>query len=121
MHLKSAILGLVALVVAVGVFAQTPLAPAVPLLQAVSPDGYAKLSGEQRQFYVAGILDYDRVFFQQTKPMFAACLSGMTIAQVTDIVDRGVTTLEPMLRSSMPIAVHNVVLTDCNRRGFQVS
>ncbi|MBP0631975.1 hypothetical protein [Cupriavidus sp. AcVe19-1a] len=121
MHQKSAMFGLVALVVAAGAFAQAPVAPAVPLLQAVSPDMYTKLPIEQRQFYVAGVLDSDRVFFQQNKPMFVACLSGITIAQVTDIVDRGMRTLEPMLRSSMPIAVHNAILTDCNRRGFQVS
>jgi len=103
-----------------GVFAQTPAAPD-PLLQAVSPALYPTLPVDQRQFYVAGALDYDRVFFEQTKPLFAACLKGMTIAQATQVVDRGVTTLEPLLRSSMPIAVHNALLMDCDRRGFKSS
>ncbi|KDR28534.1 MULTISPECIES: hypothetical protein [Caballeronia] len=104
-----------------GAFAQAPALPAVPLLQAVSPDGYTKLSIDQRQFYVAGALDTDRVLFEQTKPLFAACLQGITIARATEIVDRGLTTLEPMLRSSMPIAVHNALLMDCDRRGFKSS
>ncbi|HEX7911968.1 MAG TPA: hypothetical protein VF534_28285 [Paraburkholderia sp.] len=110
-----------ATVLATAAFAQAPAVPAVPLLQAVSPDGYPKLSVDQRQFYVAGALDTDRVLFEQTKPLFAACLQGMTIARATEIVDRGLATLEPMLRSSMPIAVHNALLMDCDRRGFKSS
>ncbi|WP_250523505.1 MULTISPECIES: hypothetical protein [unclassified Caballeronia] len=120
MHLKLLASALVTSVLATGAFAQTGPAP-VPLLQAVSPDLYPKLPIDQRQFYVAGALDYDRVFFEQTEPLFAACLKDMTIARVTEIVDRGVITLEPLLRSSMPIAVHNALLMDCDRRGFKSS
>lgn len=147
MKLTSAIPGLVALIVATGVLAQTPATPsatpaapapatpsatpaapapaaapvAQPLLQTVLPEMYPKLSDEQRQFYVAGILDYDQEFFPQTKSMFAACLKGMTISQVTAIVDHGLATLEPKLRASMPITVHNAIVIDCNHRGFQIS
>ncbi|WP_454875210.1 hypothetical protein [Paraburkholderia xenovorans] len=120
MHVKSiASAAALAASLTTGAFAQAPALSGVPLLQAVSPDNYAKLTVDERQFYVAGALDADRVLFDQTKPLFAACLQGMTIAQATQVVDRGLTTLEPLLRSSMPIAVHNALLTDCDRRGFK--
>jgi hypothetical protein len=118
MHLQSAVPGVLAFIVATAGFAQ-PAPQTSPLAQAISPELYPKLPLNERQSYVAGVLDADRVLFPQSKAQFAACLSGTTVAQLTDVVDRSLPTLEPVLRTAMPIAVHNALIADCERRGFK--
>lgn len=96
--------------VAISLGAQT--APALP--QIVTPAKYPALSHSERQYYVAGIIDTDRLLFQQTKPLFAARLAGSTLEQMTGIVDRELGALSPELRSSMPIAaISNPFVTCC--------
>jgi hypothetical protein len=118
MQLKSALPGVLAVIVATAAFAQTP-PQTTPLAQAISPELYPKLPLNERQSYVAGVLDADRVLFPLSKAQFATCLSGTTVAQLTEVVDRSLPTLEPVLRTAMPIAVHNALITDCERRGFK--
>ncbi|AJZ56218.1 hypothetical protein [Paraburkholderia fungorum] len=120
MQLMSAVPGLAALIFVAASFAQTP--PELsPRVQAISPDLYPKLPVNERQSYVAGVLDTDRLLFRQSQAQFVACLNGETIAQVTDVVDRSLPTLEPVLRTAMPVAVLNALIADCERRGFKGS
>lgn len=116
MFLKSAVLSLFTAVIAVNAIAQTS---AEPLRQAVTPDKYSKLSVEQRQFYIAGILDANRVSSQQMPSIPAPCLNDLTLAQAADIVDRKLKTLEPHLRLAMPLAIHNAIVMNCADHGIQ--
>src|ERR1700692_2379264 len=116
MQMKKILLAFTACVTVSAAFAQTPGG----IRQAVSPDHYRSMPPAERQTYVAGVLDADRVFFQQTQPVFAACLNGVTLAQATDIVDKGLPNLKPELRLSMPLAVHNTLIEACNRSGYKV-
>lgn len=116
MQMKKALLVLTGCVAASVAFAQTPGA----IRQAVSPDHYQLMPPAERQIYVAGVLDADRVFFQLTQPVFAACLNGVTLAQATDVVDHSLPTLKPELRLSMPLAVHNALIEACNSSGYKV-
>ncbi|NPT44863.1 hypothetical protein GNZ12_26810 [Paraburkholderia sp. 1N] len=116
MQMKKVLLALTACVTVSAAFAQTPGG----IRQAVSPDHYQAMPPSERQTYVAGVLDADRVFFQQTQPVFAACLNGVTLAQATDVVDKSLPTLKPELRSSMPLAVHNALIVACDRSGYKV-
>lgn len=109
MRLKAAGSGLMAFATLPAASAQTP----GDLHQTVSPDQYRGMPLKQRQLYVASALDADRVFYQQTTQMFA-CLNGVTLAQATDIVDRGLTTLPPLASWTMPAVVHNALLNACN-------
>jgi len=109
MNLKKMLAGLL-FPVAISLSAQT--APGMP--QMVTPAQYPALSHSERQYYVAGIIDTDRLLFQQTKPLFATCLTGSTLEQITEIVDRELGALAPELRSSMPIAAHNALVVACN-------
>ena len=118
MQLKSALLTTAVLVLAGAAFGQTVPQPG-PLTQAISVDMYPKMPVGERQAYVAGVLDTDRVLFPQSKAQCAACFNGTTIAQLTDVVDRSLPSLEPVLRTTMPIAVHNALINDCDRRGFK--
>lgn len=120
MKLPFAIVGIASAVVAVMAHAQTPTDRPVVITQFVSPAIYITLPIEQRQFYVAGVLDYDMDFNRQTKTTFEACFKGVTIAQIAETVDQNVSKLEPAYRTSMPMAVHNIMVTDCTRRGFRV-
>ncbi|WP_432263512.1 hypothetical protein [Cupriavidus sp. TMH.W2] len=69
---------------------------------------------------MAGVLDADRVLFDQTKPMFAACLNGATLKQVTDVVDAAIANTKPTQREAMPIRVHNALVVTCERAGHKV-
>ena len=115
MHLKSASAVLLALFVTTAADAQVAQIP----LQTISPDQYRVLPTDQRQLYVAGALDGIRGINPQTREMFNQCLQGMTLSEVTQVVDHGLSTLEPVLRSTVPVAVHNALLAECERRGFQ--
>lgn len=118
MKLKSTLAGVAALALAAAASGQTPSQPA-PLVQAITTDTYPQLPLNERQAYVAGVLDTDRVLFPQSKAQFAVCFRGTTIAQLTDVVDRSLPALEPLLRTTMPLAVHNALINDCDRRGFK--
>lgn len=87
--------------------------------QTLYPERYRALSTAERQLYVAGALDAIRGVNPQTREMFNQCLPGMTLAEVTQLVDRGLSTLEPVARSTVPVAVHNSLLAECERRGFR--
>ncbi len=115
MRTKKLLLALVACVTVSAALAQT----SGGMRQAVSPDHYQSMQPAERQIYVAGVLDADRVFFQMTQPVFAACLNGVTLAQATDVVDKRLPTLKPELRLSMPLAVHNALIEACDRSGYK--
>nr|KGD05880.1 hypothetical protein DO63_2721 [Burkholderia pseudomallei] len=87
--------------------------------QTLYPEQYRALSTAERQLYVAGALDAIRGVNPQTREMFNQCLPGITLAEVTQLVDRGLSTLEPVARSTVPVAVHNSLLAECERRGFR--
>lgn len=92
-----------------------------PIMQAYSFSSYAALPIAQRQAYVAGVLDADRsmVPFEQAHAKFARCLAGMTIGQLTLLVDARVSHPVPVDSGYVPFAVHNALDVDCSRRGFQ--
>lgn len=115
MHTKCVATGLLALA-STSAFALT----APPFTQAVTPDSYPTLPLVMRQGYVAGVMDVDRSVLDYTKGMFSACLKGVTLAQATEIVDRGIAQLGPVERNTAPTMVHNALLYDCLRRGFKV-
>lgn len=117
MNLKTVLFGLAAFASVSAACAQTP---GNGLQQTVSPDQYVTMAQAARQMYVAGALDADRIYYTQTKPMFAQCLNGVTLAQATDIVDRSLATLPDYARTAMPIAVHDALLAACNRAGYVV-
>ncbi len=71
MQLKPALPGLADLVRAAAASGQTLPQPS-PLVQAISPEMYPKLPVSERQAYVAGVVDTDRVLFPQSKAQFAA-------------------------------------------------
>src|SRR5476649_2441269 len=100
MQTKKFLLALMTYAAASAAIAQTPGG----MRQAISPDHYQSMQPAERQIYVAGVLDADRVFFQMTQPVFAACLNGVTLAQATYVVDKGLPTMKPELRLSMPLA-----------------
>lgn len=108
---KLALCGLLTLAAGQASFAQ------VPIRQVFSPEKYLELPRQQREIYVAGVLDADRVLFDQTKPMFAACLNGASLTQVTDVVD--VATANAKTREAMPILVHNALVVACERAGHK--
>lgn len=116
MQINRTLFALTAIVMATTAIAQTPAG--IP--QTVSPDQYPSMPPAERQIYVAGVLDADRVLFQQTQPVFAACLNRVTLAQATDVVDKGLPTLKPELRASMPLAVHNALIEACDRGGYKM-
>ncbi|WP_342051261.1 MULTISPECIES: hypothetical protein [unclassified Cupriavidus] len=111
-RLKLALCGLLTVAAGQPSFAQ------VNIRQVFSPEKYQELPRQQRETYVAGVLDADRVLFDQTKPMFAACLNGVTLTQVTDVVD--VATANSKTREAMPILVHNALVLACERAGHKV-
>jgi hypothetical protein len=116
MQMKQALFALTTSVMVSAAVAQTPAG----IAQTVSPDYYQSMPPAERQIYVAGVLDADRVLFQQTQPVFAACLNRVTLAQATDVVDKGLTSLKPELRASMPLAVHNALIEACDRSGYKL-
>jgi len=115
-RLKLALCGLLTFAAVSVCFAQAPSA----IRQAISLDQYQQLPRQDREIYLAGVLDADRVLFDQTKPMFAACLAGATLTQVTDIVDTAVASIKPAQRDTMPSLVHNTLVSACERAGHKV-
>lgn len=113
MRMTRALLVLTGCVTTSMALAQTP----GQILQAVTPDHYPSMQLEARQMYVAGVLDAERTYLQLSKPVYATCLNGVTIGQATDVVDKRLPTLQPELRITMPIAVHNALITACDYRG----
>ncbi|MGY2488280.1 hypothetical protein [Cupriavidus sp. CP313] len=110
------LLGLVALSTTSATFAQVP----TNLRQAITLEQYRLMPQVQREVYVAGVLDADRVFYEQTKPMFAACLNGVTIPQVTAVVDASTKDVSPAKSNAMPVLVHNSLILACDRAGFKL-
>lgn len=93
-----------------------------PILQAYSPTQYQAMPTEQRQAYVAGVLDAARTVstIPRVNELYGACLAGMTIGQATSIVDVRAKHPDPVDRDMMPVIVHNALMVDCTRRGVKV-
>ncbi|MDQ0627259.1 hypothetical protein [Paraburkholderia graminis] len=116
MRLKSAApVALLTIFLMTASHAQVPRLPS----QTSYPEHYSALPTSERQLYVAGALDAIRGINPQTREMFNECLPGMTLSAATQLVDQGLATLEPVLRSTVPIALHNALLVECERRGFR--
>ncbi|MCW3587387.1 hypothetical protein [Burkholderia cenocepacia] len=109
------------LVAAANTLSNSAIAAQGSILQAYSPAQYLAIPIEQRQAYVAGVIDAARVVssIPRVNELYGTCLAGMTIGQATAIVDARAKQPEPVDHDFMPVIVHNALMTDCNRRGFK--
>jgi hypothetical protein len=110
-----------ALATTAAAFAAVPAAALTPVLQIYSMAQYQAMPLALRETYVAGVLDADRAMvpFEQAHAKFAQCLTGMTVAQATALVDARVSHPQAQDHGYVPLAVHNALDVDCTRRGYQ--
>ncbi|MBU9236319.1 hypothetical protein KTD19_28505 [Burkholderia multivorans] len=112
---------LVAMALAAGAVCNAIAVPSTQFAQAFSAAEYQALAVEQRQIYVAGVLDTVRIFAPsaELKAFYNVCLTRTTLGQVTAVVDARASHPEPIDQGLMPLIVHNAVAAECNRSGFR--
>ncbi|QMI49887.1 hypothetical protein [Burkholderia sp. MBR-1] len=98
--------------------AAPPIDGSVP--QFITAGNYSMLPDNDRAWYVAGILDADRIHQRRTAALFDACLKSDSLEQMTAIVDRRIATFPAGARDSMPVAIHNALVAECTRRGYKL-
>jgi hypothetical protein len=85
------------------------------LVQTITPDHYKALSAEDRQLYVAGVIDMESYIRPEAFAPIKDCVTGKTAAQLTAMVDHGLASMPPVAVGPMPQNVHNALDVECRK------
>lgn len=85
------------------------------IIQMVTPNSYKTLPVEARQFYVAGALDMESASQPQVFASIRNCVKGSDLEHLTNVVDKGLITMDTKTLGAMPQNVHNAILLQCGK------